>query len=208
MNSSSKTIVALAHELQALSSAGLQYSKLPFDRERYERIRDIAAELVAISSDEPLTKVKGLFEIDDGYQTPKISTRAAIFNEKDEILLVHDYDDKWVMPGGWCDYDQTIMSNTVKEAAEEAGLQVEPYRLVGLFDHRKRNNPNSFFYCVNVFLLCRVTGGEFHKNIETSESRYFPIELLPELNDHKTSKEQIMTCLKAHRAEVWEPIVD
>lgn len=208
MNSSLKQIVSLAHELHALSSAGLLYSMQPFDRERYERIRTIAAELITEVSEEPIERVKRLFSANDGYQTPKISTRAAIFNQAEEILLVNDYDNKWVMPGGWCDYDQTIMSNTLKEIAEEAGLIAEPYRLVGLFDHRKRNNPDSFFSCVNVFILCRVTGGEFHKNLETSESGFFSIEMLPELNDHKTSKEQIMTCLKAYRAEAWEPIVD
>ena len=145
MDSFSNVVIDFARELHALSSAGLQYSNQPFDRERYERKKTIAAELIAEVSEEPIEKVKTLFDINDGYQTPKISTRAAIFNDKDEILLVRDYDNKWVMPGGWCDYDQTIKSNTIKEAYEEAGLIVEPYRLVGLFDHRKRNNQNSFF---------------------------------------------------------------
>lgn len=203
-----RKILDLAHELQALSSAGLSYSKSPFDKERYVRIRDISAELISSVSDEPIEKVKRIFEENSDYQTPKISTRAAIFNENEEVLLVRDYDNKWVMPGGWCDYDQTIMSNTMKEVAEEAGLVVHPYRLVGLFDHHKRNNPSSFFYCVHAFFLCYVIAGEFRGNIETSESRYFSVNDLPELNDHKTSKEEIMTCLDAFRVKEWEPIVD
>ena len=40
-----RKILDLAHELQALSSAGLSYSKSPFDKERYVRIRDISAEI-------------------------------------------------------------------------------------------------------------------------------------------------------------------
>lgn len=135
MNKEAENIVSLAHELQAIA-AGLTYSKETFDIERYERIRDIATELICLVSDEPLEKVKHIFETDADYQTPKISTRAAIFNDRDEVLLVRDFDGKWVLPGGWCDYNQTIMSNTVKEVLEEAGLEVEPYRLVGIFEIR------------------------------------------------------------------------
>ena len=201
-------IIGFAHELQALSSAGLLYTKSEFDVERFRRIREIASELTAFAADEPIDKVRELFEENDGYQTPKLSTRAAIFNEKEELLLVREKDGKWVMPGGWCDYDQTVRSNTIKEALEEAGLKVEPYRLVGLFDHKTRNHPNSFFYCTHVFMLCRVMQGEFRRNIETIDSRYFAVNELPELNDHKTSREQIMLCLEAYRADVWEPVVD
>ncbi|ETP70981.1 ADP-ribose pyrophosphatase, partial [Lachnospiraceae bacterium JC7] len=140
---SAQSVVILAHELQAIAAAGLTYSNKVFDRERYTRIRDIAVELVASVSDEPVEKVKHIFESDADFQTPKISTRAAIFNENDEILLVKDYDGKWVLPGGWCDYDQTIMSNTVKEVFEETGLIVEPYRLVGIFENQNRPQPES-----------------------------------------------------------------
>ena len=46
MNKEAENIVNLAHELQAISAAGLTYSKETFDIERYERIQDIAAELI------------------------------------------------------------------------------------------------------------------------------------------------------------------
>ena len=123
------------------------------------------------------------------------------------MLLVKDYDEKWVMPGG-CDYNQTIISNVKKEVKEEAGLIVEPYRLVGLFDHRKRNNPDSFFYCTHVFMLCKVISGEFCNNIETTQSDYFSLDFLPELNEHKTNKEQIEICLQAYKTDGWNPIID
>lgn len=203
-----KSIVEYAHELQSLSAAGLTYSKEKFDIERYERIREISAELVSAVSDEPFEKVMHIFEADADYQTPKISTRAAIFNEKNEVLLVKDFDGKWVLPGGWCDYNQTIMSNTVKEVMEEAGLQVEPYRLVGIFDNQKRSHPQSYFHAENAFVLCRVISGEFHENLETTESRYFSLELLPELNVRKTDKRELKLCLDAHLAVHWDPIVD
>jgi len=204
----SSKIIDLAHELQSVAAAGLLYTKEPFDLERYERIRCIAAEIIAIASDSPLEKVKDIFEANDGYQTPKISTRAAIFNEKNEILLVKDYDGKWVLPGGWCDYDQTIMSNVVKETLEEAGLVVEPYKLVGIFDNQKRPCPHGYFHAENAHVLCRSIGGEFQPNSETTESCFFSLEHLPELDVRKTNADELRLCLEAYLADTWEPKID
>lgn len=204
----SSKVIELAHELQTLASAGLLYTKEPFDIERYERIRDIAAEITEVASDCTLEKVKNIFEANDGYQTPKISTRAAIFNEKNEVLLVKDFDGKWVLPGGWCDFNQTIMTNVVKETFEEAGLVVEPYKLVGIFDNQKRPCPHAYFHAENAHVLCRVIGGEFHVNSETTESGYFSLDQLPELNIRKTNEEELKLCLEAYLADNWEPVVD
>ena len=68
-----------AIELQSLAQAGLFYGKDNYDRERYERIREISAEMMSYKTDIPLDKVKSLFCNETGYQTPKIDTRAAIF---------------------------------------------------------------------------------------------------------------------------------
>lgn len=70
-----------AVELQSIVQAGLFYGRDRFDIERYGRIREIAAEMIAHKTDIPLGKVKDLFCGDAGYQTPKLDTRAAIFQE-------------------------------------------------------------------------------------------------------------------------------
>jgi ADP-ribose pyrophosphatase YjhB (NUDIX family) len=198
----------LAHELQALASSGLLYTKDHFDAERFARIRDIAAELTSLDTGLPYPQVAQLFAANDGYQTPKSDTRAVIFNDRDEVLLVHDYDGKWALPGGWCDFDQTVASNVVKEAREEAGLEVLPGRLVCVHDHQRRNSPHSFFHCFHFFVLCEVVGGAFQPNEETTESGYFSLDQLPELNTHKTNPEQLALCLQAKHAAVWETIYD
>ena len=91
-----------AVELQALAQAGLHYSKDPFDLERFTRVREIAAEMLACRSGLPLEKVKDLFCGETGYQTPKLDTRAAIF-QGENILLVRERDGRWSLPGGWVD---------------------------------------------------------------------------------------------------------
>ena len=99
-----------AIELQSLAQAGLTYGKDIFDRERYERIREISAEIMAYKTDIPVQKVKDLFCNETGYQTPKLDTRAAIF-QNGKILLVKENSGKWSLPGGWVDVNVSVKEN-------------------------------------------------------------------------------------------------
>lgn len=107
-----------AMELQSIAQCGLAYAKDVYDIERYEQLRNISAEMLSYKTDIPKDKVKMLFCNEEGYQTPKLDTRAAIFNE-DKILLVHEKNGTWSMPGGWVDVLESVESNTVKEVREE-----------------------------------------------------------------------------------------
>lgn len=64
-----------AKELQFIAQGGLTYSKDVFDIERFERIREIAAEMLSLQSEIPIEKVKNLFCNETGFQTPKLDTR-------------------------------------------------------------------------------------------------------------------------------------
>lgn len=59
-----------AVELQSLAQAGLFYTKDPFDKERYARIREITAEMLSAKTGVSVEKVKDIFCTDTGYQTP------------------------------------------------------------------------------------------------------------------------------------------
>ena len=89
-------------------------------------------------------KVYGLFCNETGYQTPKVDTRAAVF-VNDKILLVHENNGTWSLPGGWCDVDQSVASNTEKEVKEEAGVVVTAEKLIAVQDWRKHNVTNYVF---------------------------------------------------------------
>ena len=91
-------LTKLAMELQSLAQIGLTYTKDIYDKERFERIREISAELLTLKTDMPFEKVKDLFCCETGYQTPKLDTRAAVFREN-KILLVKEKG-KWSLPGG------------------------------------------------------------------------------------------------------------
>lgn len=196
-----------AVELQSLAQAGLFYAKDNFDTERYERIREISAEMISHKTEIPLEKVKDLFCNETGYQTPKIDTRAAIF-QQDKILLVHEKNDTWALPGGWCDIDVSVKENTIKEVKEEAGLDVSADLVIAVQDREKHNLPIYAYKVCKIFVLCSVIGGSFTENIETIESKYFGIDELPQLALEKNNTEQIEMCFEAYHSENWKTILD
>lgn len=197
-----------AIELQSLAQAGLTYGKDVYDLERYERIRAISAEIISHMSDIPVKTVKDLFCNEIGYQTPKIDTRAAIF-EDGKILLVRENDGRWSLPGGWCDVYVTVGENAVKEVKEEAGLDVVAEKIIAIQDRAKHNLPVHAYGICKVFVQCSVIGGKFEKNSETTESRYFEEYDLPELSIGKTTEKQIQMCFDAYRAgEHWKTVFD
>ena len=196
-----------AVELQALAQAGLFYSKDVYDIERFQRIREIAAEMLVSPSGLPMEKVRDLFCSETGYQTPKLDTRAAVFRD-DKILLVQESNGLWSLPGGWVDVNLSVGENTVKEVKEEAGLDVRADRVIALQD-RKKHNPEIYAYNITkVFVLCKLIGGSFQPNSETIDSGYFSPDTLPPLSENKTTPEQIRMCFDAYRAEHWETIFD
>ena len=193
-----------AIEIQSLAQAGLTYTDNVYDIERYERLREISAEMIQEKSNINLDKVKELFCNEKGYQTPKLDTRAAIFKDN-KILLVHENNNTWSLPGGWCDVLESVKSNTIKETKEETGLNVEPIKIIAIQDRNKHNKPVYAYGVCKVFVLCNVLGGEFEKNIETTEIKYFSLDDIPNnLAEEKTNKEQIEMCFKAKNDNAWK----
>lgn len=204
----SDKILSWAVELQSLAQAGLYYGNDKFDIERFERIREISAEMISLKSEVLLEKVKNLFCNDDGYCTPKIDTRGAIFKDN-KILLVQESDGRWTLPGGWCDVYCSPAENTIKEVKEEAGLDVTIDKLVAVQDRAKHNAQTYAFGVTKIFFLCTAKGGEFEKNIETISTKYFAENEIPEnLATEKCTAEQIKICFQAHYAKTWETLFD
>lgn len=196
-----------AVELQALAQAGLYYSKDPFDQERFQRIRDISAEMLAHKTALPLETVKDLFCGETGYQTPKLDTRAAVFQDG-KILLVRETSGRWSLPGGWVDVNVSVLENTAKEVREEAGLDVIPQRLIAVQDREKHNRPVYAWKVCKIFVLCALVGGAFRPNAETTASGWFSLGDLPPLAEEKNTARQVRMCFEALRAETWETLFD
>ena len=196
-------ITEWAEELQSLAQAGLYYVKDEYDRERFQRVREIAAEMLAVRTGLPLEKVTELFCADSGYQTPKVDTRAAVFRDG-KILLVRERSGRWALPGGWCEFNLSPAENTVKEAREEAGVEVAVCRLIAVHDRDRHNSPPYPFHIVKLFFLCELLGGSFRENSETTESGFFARDELPEMAEEKCSAEQALLCFDAAEDENWQ----
>lgn len=195
-------------EIQSIAQAGLTYTDNVYDIERYERLREISALMMSEKSGLNLDKVKNLFCNETGYQTPKIDTRAAIFKDN-KILLTHENNGTWALPGGWCDVLETIKTNTIKEVKEETGLDVDTVKIIAIQDRNKHNKPIYAYGICKVFVLCNLLGGEFIKNIETTEIKYFSLDELPNnLAEEKTTKEQIEMCFEAYKSSDWKVLFD
>ena len=199
--------LAWAVELQSLAQAGLFYSKDPFDLERFQRIRDISTEMVSFQGDIPLEKAKDLFCCEVGYQTPKLDTRAAIFQE-DKILLVREKNGTWSLPGGWVDVQLSVLESALKEVREEAGLEARADFVIAVQDREKHNRPVYAYKVCKIFVHCTALGGEFRANSETTERRWFALDELPLLAEEKNTAEQIQMCFAAHWAEHWDTLLD
>lgn len=200
--------VEYAIEIQSLAQAGLTYGKDIYDIERYTRLREISAEMLALKTDISVEKIKNLFCNETGYQTPKIDTRAAIIKDN-KILLVCENNGTWSLPGGWCDVNKSIAENTIKETKEEAGLEVTPCLLIAAQDRNKHNVPVYAYGIIKMFVLCEIEGGEFKPNSETIKTQYFEQDKLPHnLALEKNTKKQIDMCFRAYKSKNWKTIFD
>ncbi|AZB42671.1 NUDIX domain-containing protein [Bacillus sp. FJAT-42376] len=180
-----------AKEIQSLSQAGLAYSKDPFDLERFERLRELSQEIVSEYTDVPMNKLPGLFANETGYQTPKVDSRAVVFQDNKLLLVRERMDGLWSLPGGWADIGLTPSENAAKEAFEESGLKVKPKRLIAVMDKKCHPHPPGAYHIYKMFFLCEKTGGRLETGLETLDAGFFPLDGLPPLSLGRITESQI-----------------
>ena len=198
-----------AQELQFLSQCSLAYSKDKFDRERSERIREIACEMLSYKYDIPVEKVKLDFAGELGYQTPKVETRAAVIKDNKILLVKEQFDGKWALPGGYQDVNMSIKENAIKEASEEAGAVVNPVKIIAVLDYNRHHHVNFPFGMVKVFVLCEYVSHSFVENTETLGAEFYSLDELPELSTTRTTKKQLEMCFDCYNnIDNWKTIFD
>lgn len=187
----------VTEELDKVYKYGIKNTKNVFDIDRFNRVEEISEEIKNHKNKDDFENIDSLFFTKIGYETPKLDCRAAVFKEN-KILLVQELNRLWTMPGGWVDHNLSIRENIIKETMEEAGVDVEPVRVIAVQDRKKHNEPEYIYNIIKVFVLCKLNGGRFQKNIETLKSGYFSIDEIPEMSKDRTTLEQVEMCFKAH----------
>lgn len=182
-----------ARELQAIAQIGLAYpSGNDFDQQRYERIREIAAEIMSAGGGIDKGLLLELFERETGYATPKVDVRGVVFRERKLLLVREAADGGWTLPGGWADVNESPKESVVREVREESGYETRPVKLLALYDRSKHEHVPHFPYHVyKLFILCEVIGGEARISSETSAVAFFAQHELPELSISRVTPKQI-----------------
>lgn len=180
-----------ARKIQAIAQSGLTYTENEYDVERYNELRNLAIEIVNHHLNHPLDQISDIMVSETGYLTPKIDVRGVIFRDNTILLVQERVDGKWALPGGWAETGHSPTENVVKEVLEEAGLVVEPVRLLMLLDKEKHNHPPSLHHTYKCFLLCRIVGGEMKPGFETLDVSFFSRDNLPPLSEGRTTGGQI-----------------
>jgi ADP-ribose pyrophosphatase YjhB (NUDIX family) len=174
--------LAWAREVQAIAQTGLTFTKDPYDRERYEALRTLAARVMATAGTADLATVANLFAGQEGYATPKIDVRGAAFDASGRLLMVREALDhgRWTLPGGWGDVNLTPAENIAKEIIEESGFEVRVTKLASVWDRTRQGHGASPFSCYKLFFLCDIIGGQARPSLETTEIGFFAEDALPE----------------------------
>ncbi|WP_334076610.1 NUDIX hydrolase [Paenibacillus sanfengchensis] len=181
-----------AKQIQAISQAGLAYSKDMYDLERFEMLRDLSVEILSEYTGVEKERVKSLFAGESGYATPKVDVRGVVFRDERILLVREKLDGDWALPGGWADVGLSPKEVAVKEIREESGLIVEPVRLLGVLDKKFHDHPPAPWHVYKMFILCEETGGEAQAGMETMEVGFFSKDGLPPLSRERNTLEQVL----------------
>ncbi len=186
---STRQLLRWSEALAGIARTGLGFTESLYERERFEEILRVAADIrVAVDQgpagaedadgvvDEWLASVgKGV----PGYVTPKVAVGAAVGNDKGEILLVKRADSGvWLYPTGWADIGYSAAEVVVKEVEEETGIEVEVVRLIAVLDGLRVGISRVPLY--SLVFQCRAVGGTLRAHpLECADVGWFAPGQLP-----------------------------
>lgn len=182
---SAADLLRWAETLSGVARTGLGFTQSLYERERFEEVLKVAADIRAAAVEE--AEADALFDewIDTvgegvaGYVTPKVAVAAVVGNEAGEILLTQRADSGvWLYPVGWADVGYSPSEIAVKEVFEETGIEVEPKRLIAVFDGLRLGFARVPMY--SLVFHCTMLGGDLTGHpLETAAVGFFGRDTLP-----------------------------
>ena len=190
MNTQSPKWLEWAREIYSLSQSGITYSGNQYDIDRYRRLQEITAEMIASQSEMPKESVLESFSMQAGYITPKVDVRGAVGRDGKILLIQERADGKWAMPGGWADLGNSPASVAEREVFEESGFRVKAEKVVAVID-ANRIQPLEFYHAYKVIFLCKLLDGEPRISHETLAVDFFELNNLPPLSVYRTNEDML-----------------
>lgn len=183
-------------KVNSIAHIGLTYSKDPYAIENYTELANLSTKFIEqwlnVKFDKPTMFRKGI------YPTPNISVRTLI-GKDNKILLVREANSGlWSFPGGWADLFDSPKTAASNEVTQEAGVEPEIVRLIGVL-HRTPHKSNQSVPEYVLIFEGVVHSDDFSKHChETTEVKYFDIDHLPEMS-RKLSKEEFDIIIDAYK---------
>ncbi|MBN1428590.1 MAG: NUDIX hydrolase [Anaerolineae bacterium] len=177
--------------LQAIAHNGLTYAENHYDIERYEKIRDLAIEMASANTGATPRKINDLFALENGYITPKIDVRGAVFKDHTILLVREKGDGLWSLPGGWADVGDAPSEAVEREIYEESGYKTHAVKLIAAYDRNRHEHDPYPFHAYKLFFLCELIGGEACASNETIDVGFFAENALPPLSTTRVTTKQI-----------------
>lgn len=197
-----------AREIQALAQTGYHYAENDFQRERNQRLLEIAAQIVNANSGIPYEPLSGLFKAQTGYATPRVDVRGAVFRNAKLLMVRERSDGGWTLPGGWADVGDVPSHSAEREVREEAGFEVRTRKVIGVYD-ANRISPLELFHAFKIVFLCDLIGGSPTPSNETSEVAFFGLDEVPQgLSGERTQLRHIQDAFHAFKDPHAETVFD
>jgi ADP-ribose pyrophosphatase YjhB (NUDIX family) len=197
VTASARDLARWSESLAAIARTGLGFTDSLYERERYEEVLHVAADIKAAARELDEAErdqiaveretdhfvqewLESVGEGVPGYVTPKVAIGAIVGNDDGEILLVQRKDSGiWLYPTGWADVGYSPAEVAVKEVGEETGIDCEPQRLLGVIDGQRMGFSRFGMYML--LFHCVATGGDLAAHpLETSDVGWFGEGALPE----------------------------
>jgi ADP-ribose pyrophosphatase YjhB (NUDIX family) len=189
-------------KLAALGQTGLAFGHSDYDLDRYRQVNALAAELLSVTSGQPEAELAIELGRDFGYVTPKVDVRGAVFDEREQVLLMREKTDgRWSMPGGWADAGDTPAAAVAREIREETGYHAAAVKLIACWDRDVQGHVPSLPVGVyKLFFLCRRDGAvQAPSTLETLDVGWFGLDELPPLSAGRVNRREIERALAHHR---------
>lgn len=183
----------------AITDTGLTYTRDPFDRERYENLRQILWSVLQDQTELKQEELTAILKPTASYATPLMDVRAWIIQDQKICLVRGQGEDTWALPGGFGEVGYSPKENIRKEVQEETGFFAEVGSLLAIFD-TNRFQMQSKQYAKFVF-DCRLLDGDFQENQEVAELGFFDISALPPLSEKRITKEQMDILWQVYQGE-------
>jgi ADP-ribose pyrophosphatase YjhB (NUDIX family) len=184
-----RDLVRWSEALAAIARTGLGFTQSLYERERFEEILHVAADIKA-AADEALEVhrerdhfvqewLESVGEGIPGYVTPKVAVGAVVGNDAGEVLLVQRSDSGiWLYPTGWADVGYSAAEVVVKEVFEETGIECEPVQVLSVVDGQRMGFTRFPMYML--LFHCRATGGSLVPHpLESADVGWFHRDSLP-----------------------------